>query len=387
MVDYEARGVSPHKLDVHNALVGVDPGLFPGAFCKAIPDVLGASPEHCYILHADGAGTKSSLAYLHYRRHGDIRVFERLAQDSLAMNLDDLLCVGAVGPFALSNIIGRNARAIGGEVIAAVIRGYSDFAASLRPHGVEIVSCGGETADLGDLVRTITIDSTLATRMLRSDFIDCAKVQPGHDLVGLASFGRAGYESIPNSGIGSNGFTSARHDLLHSRFRTQFPESFAPEIAEVAYTGPADIDDALPGSEMTVGDALLSPTRTYAPIMLLVLERFRQSISAVFHNSGGGQTKCLNFGENIRYIKDNLFEPPAIFKFIQSSAGRSMREMLIVFNMGHRLELACDPSVSQEIIDIAARFGVEGRVVGRTERSTSGNSLHIAAGGETIDYT
>jgi len=386
MITYEDRGVSAGKSDVREAIKGVDAGVFPGAFCKAIPDVVGGSPDHCFLLHADGAGTKSALAYVHYKRHGDAAIFHGIAQDSLVMNLDDLACVGAAGPFALSNTIGRNAKVIPGEVIRAVIEGYDMVADKLREHGIEVHSCGGETADVGDLVRTIIVDSVMAVRMAKSDFIDCSKVESGHDIVGLSSCGRAIYESAYNSGVGSNGFTALRHDLLTEKYCGEFPETYAPEIGGLAYKGKWDIDDPLPGTGMTVGDALLSPTRTYAPILKEIVGRYRGSISAIFHNTGGGQTKCLTFGKNIRYIKDELFPVPAVFDFVRNQTGLSLSEMFRVFNMGHRVEIVCNPRASAGIVEISRRFGVEGRVVGHTEFQEGGVSLTIATPAETIEY-
>lgn len=386
MPTYEDRGVSPHKSEVKAAIEGFDAGLFPGAFCKALPDLYGGSAEHCFLLHADGAGTKSTVAYIHYRRHNDPGIFRGIAQDSLVMNLDDLICVGAMGPFALSNTIGRNAKLIPGEVLRAVIGGYEDLAGKLGSLGVEIRSCGGETADVGDLVRTIVVDSVLATRMRRSDFIDCSKMRVDQSIVGLASSGQATYERAYNSGIGSNGLTSLRHELLTSRYREEFPETFAPDIREVAYTGKFDIDDPLPGTPLTVGEALLSPTRTYAPIIKEVLETHRQHISAILHNTGGGQTKCLNFGDNIRYVKDNLFPAPPVFDFLRQHTDLPAREMFRVFNMGHRMEIYCDPEASASIIAISEKFGVSGRVIGHTEFQERGVSLSIETPSETIEY-
>jgi phosphoribosylformylglycinamidine cyclo-ligase len=384
---YEDRGVSPDKPDVKRAIRDLDPGLFPGAFCKAIPDVLTGSAEHCVLLHADGAGSKSALAYLHYRSHGDPGIFKGIAQDSLVMNLDDLLCVGAAGPFVLSNLIGRNAKLIPGEVVTEIIAGYEQVIGDLRELGVEIHACGGETADVGDLIRTVVVDATLAVRFRRDEFIDCSNVRAGHVIVGLSSAGQATYERAPNSGIGTNGFTVARHELLAARYRAEHPETFAPDIAELSYRGVFDLDDSLPGTEFTVGEALLSPTRTYAPIMLPVLREYRGAISAVFHNTGGGQTKCLAFGGNVRYEKDSLFEPPPVFRFISEVTRLPLREMLRVFNLGPRLEIVCDPAVSSGIIDISNRFGVAAQVVGRVLPSNGGRSLSITHGGETVEFT
>ncbi len=386
MITYEDRGVSAGKADVKAAIKAVDPGLFPGAFCKAVPDVLGGSPDHCLLLHADGAGTKAAVAYMHYRRHKDASIFYGIAQDSLVMNLDDLACVGASGPFALSNTIGRNAKLVPGEVIEAIVTGYEMLAQKLKGYGIDIHGCGGETADVGDLVRTIIVDSTMAVRMARADFVDCSRVACGHDIVGLASSGRAVYEETYNSGVGSNGFTAMRHEVLAGKYREEFPETYAPEIAGIAYTGKWDIDDALPGTPMTVCEALLSPTRTYAPVLREIIGRYRNAISAVFHNTGGGQTKCLSFGENIKYVKDNLFPVPPVFAFVREQTGLSEREMYRVFNMGHRIEIVCEPVVSAAIIDISGKFGIEARVVGRTEVGDGGVSLDVIAPGGTISY-
>jgi phosphoribosylformylglycinamidine cyclo-ligase len=382
---YERRGASATKVDVHRALEGLSAGLFPGAFCKAVPDVLGDSAEHCVLSHADGAGTKAALAYIQYLRHQRPEVFVGIAQDSLVMNLDDLLCVGATGPFIYSNTIGRNSKQIPGEVIRAIIHGYEEFADRLRPYGVELVSCGGETADVGDLVRTIIVDSSIVTRMRRADFIDCSRVQAGHVIVGLASFGRASYESTENSGIGTNGFTALRHGVLTSEYREQFPQTYAPEIAGLAYTGRYDLDSPLPGTPMTIGDASLSPTRTYAPIVLKVVREMRPFISAIFHNTGGGQTKCMGFGRDVRYVKDNLFEPPPIFRFIRSETGIRLREMLRTFNMGHRLEIVCDRGVADRVLQISADHEVAARIIGRVE-SMPGRSLVVEVSGETEQF-
>lgn len=382
---YETRGVSTAKPEVKQALAGLAPGLFPGAFCKAVPDGLTGSEDHCLLTHADGAGTKAVLAYLYYQRHGDVGVFAGIAQDSLVMNLDDLLCVGATGPFVFSNTIGRNSKKIPGEVVRALIHGYEAFASRIRPFGIDLVACGGETDDLGDLVRTLVVDSTVVVRMRRDLFIDCSGAKPGHVIVGLASFGQASYENTENSGIGANGFTALRHGLLKASYREEFPESYAPEIADLAYTGSCDIDDPVPDSPFTVAEACLSPTRTYAPVLLPVLKEFRTSISAVYHNTGGGQTKCLHFGADVRYHKDNLFPPPPIFRFIAAQTGTSSKEMLQVFNMGHRLEIVCDARVAGDIIALAASFGVEARIVGRVE-AAPGRSLRVEIDGKIIEF-
>lgn len=384
---YEARGVSPHKPDVKYALKNIDQGIFPKAFCKAVPDLFTKSKEHCFLSHADGAGTKSSLAYLQYKKHADTSIFQDIAQDSLVMNLDDLLCVGAVGPFILSNTIGRNSKKIGAEILKDTIEGYAKVSQKMLEYGIEIVECGGETADVGDLVRTIIIDSTLSTRMKRSDFIDCSNVKPNQSIVGFASFGKATYEDKENSGIGTNGFTTARHELLNSSYRDKYPETFSPEIYDLAYNGNFDMDEPLPNTNMTVGEALLSPTRTYAPIMKKVLEGYKDNISAIFHNSGGAQTKCLAFGTNIKYIKDNLFPEPPIFKFIKEHANLSLYELYRVLNMGHRFEVVCDHDVANEIISISKEFNVDARIVGRTESNPEGTTLVIKTEEGVIEYS
>jgi len=371
---------------VRAAIADVSPGLFPGAFCKAVPDILAGSSEHCLVMHSDGAGTKSALAWLHYLRHGEERVFSDIAQDSLVMNLDDLICVGASGPFLLSNTIGRNSKLVTGAIVKAIIMGYEGLAQRLSPYGVDIVTCGGETADVGDIVRTVIVDSTITTRMLRSGFINCHMVAPGHEIVGLASFGKAAYEDKPNSGIGTNGFTALRHGVLSASYKYTAPETYAPEIAGLAYQGRFDIDDPLPGEACTVGEAFLSPTRTYAPVVIELLRQVRSGISAMFHNSGGGQTKCLGFGEGVRYEKDNMFQIPPVFRFIQETTGAALREMLTTFNMGHLLEVVCDPAASAEIIAITKGFGIDARVVGRVERKAEGRSLVVTMDDETLEF-
>jgi len=385
MSNYEDRGVSPHKPDVKKAILSLDQGLYPKAFCKAIPDVINNDQDYCFLLHADGAGTKSSLAYIYFKENNDVNVFHGMAQDSLVMNLDDLLCVGALGPFVLSNTIGRNYRLIDGEIIKQVIEGYQKQAELLKEYGIEIVNCGGETADLGDLVRTIIVDSTIAVRMKRSEFIDASLVKPDQVIVGLASFGQAEYETKYNSGIGTNGFTSARHEVLNIEYRDKYPESFAPEIFDLAYTGKFKLSNKLEGTPLTVGEALLSPTRTYAPIIKEVLGEYRERISAIFHNSGGGQTKCINFGNKIRYIKDNLFDTPPIFNLIRQSNNLSNYEMYRVYNMGSRMEIVCDKQVADKIIEISNKFKVEAQIIGRTEKNDK-TELIIKVGDEEIKY-
>jgi phosphoribosylformylglycinamidine cyclo-ligase len=387
MTTYEERGASSFKPDVVKATEQTYKGIFPNAFCRAVPDVIGGSDRHCFLLHADGAGTKSSLAYLYYRQYDNLEVFKGIAQDSLVMNLDDLLCVGATGPFVLSNTIGRNAKLIDGEIVKAIITGYEECIAKLKQYNIEITTCGGETADVGDLVRTVIVDSVLACRLPKENFIDCGEVRMGQDIVGLASFGKAIYEERYNSGISTNGFTTVRHELLSQRYKTEFPESFAPDIADLAYTGKFDLASELPGSDFTVGEALLSPTRTYAPIVAQILQNHKNQISAIFHNSGGGQAKCLNFGNNIRYVKDNLFPLPPIFDFIQAQTNLTYREMCRTLNLGHRMEIVCDPEISSEIIAISQSFGVDAQIIGRTEPFSEGVSVIINTPTETIEFT
>ena len=384
---YEDRGASADKKEVHAAIRGEDPGLFPGAFCKVLPDSLTNDSEHCLLIHADGAGTKSVAAYLWWKETGDASVFRGLAQDSLVMNLDDLLCVGAKGPFLLSNTIGRNAKKIPGEVIAEIIAGYRDCIEMLGKHRIEIISGGGETADLGDAVRTLVVDSTLVTRMKRDRVITGEKLRPGLVLVGFASYGQTVYESKENSGIGSNGLTSARHELLSSHYRENYPEAFAPEIDALAYTGSFRLQDALPGTHLTAGEALLSPTRTYAPVLAKIFAEERDSIAAVFHNTGGGQTKCLRFGKGLTYIKDNLFDPPPLFRVLREKSKLGLRELYRSLNMGHRLEIACDPKAAGKLISIAQGFKMEARIVGRIEAGPQGNQLKMTAEGQTLEYS
>lgn len=384
---YEDRGASADKKDVHAAIQGEDPGLFPGAFCKVLPDTLTGSAAHCLLIHADGAGTKSVAAYLYWKETGDVSVFRGLAQDSLVMNLDDMLCVGASGPFLLSNTIGRNAKVIPGEVISEIIGGYRDCIETLQKHGVEIKSGGGETADLGDAVRTLVVDSTLVARMPRSKVISCEKLRPGLVLVGLSSSGKAVYEVKENSGIGSNGLTSVRHELLSPYHREKYPEAFAPEIASLAYTGSFRILDNLPRSTLTVGEALLSPTRTYAPVLARIFAEAGDSIAAVFHNTGGGQTKCLRFGKNLTYMKDDLFPLPPLFAVLREKSRLGLRELYRSLNMGHRLEIACEPGVAAQLISISENLGVAAKIVGRIEAGPPGNRLLLTTEGQTLEYS
>jgi phosphoribosylformylglycinamidine cyclo-ligase len=384
---YEDRGASADKREVHAAIQGESQGIFPGAFCKILPDSLVGSPDHCLLIHADGAGTKSVAAWLWWKETGDASVFRGLAQDSLVMNLDDLLCVGATGPFLLSNTLGRNAKIVPGEIIAEVIAGYRECAAMLGAHGIEIVSGGGETADLGDAVRTLVVDSTLVTRMPRKDVISCEKLRPGLSIVGFASYGKAAYESRENSGMGSNGLTSTRHELLSRHYTENYPEAYAPQIRELAYTGPFRLRDNLPGSDMTVGEALLSPTRTYAPVLVRAFAEARDAIAAVFHNTGGGQTKCLRFGKGLTYVKDNLFDPPPLFKVLKERSRLDTRELYRSLNMGHRLEIVCEPSAAAGFVAIGKSLGVDAKIVGHTENGPEANRLLLSADDQVLEYS
>lgn len=384
--EYERRGVSSTKEDVHAALVGVSPGLFPTAFCKIVPDIAG-DDAMVSIMHADGAGTKSSVAYLQLKETGDAAVFDGIAQDSIVMNIDDLICVGAVDGFVVSNTIGRSAHRIGKDVVRAIIHGYERFAARMQPLGIAMVLSGGETADVGDLVRTVIVDSTVFVRMPRARVIDCTRIRPGDVIVGLASAGRASYEDDDNSGIGSNGLTLARHVVLGAVYRERYPETFAETLpAGAMYTGRFELGDRIPGTERSVAWGLLSPTRTYAPIVKAVLAA-TGDVTGIIHCSGGGQAKCARFGSGLHYIKDALFEPPAIFRCIED-AGVPPRDMFSVFNMGHRMELYCRPAAVDTILAISERFGVAARRVGRIEASPHGarNLVTVAQGGRELTY-
>lgn len=385
-IRYEDRGASADKGEVHKAIAGEHPGLFPGAFCKVLPDSLTGSPEHCLLIHADGAGTKSILAYLHWKETGDASVFRGVAQDSLVMNVDDLGCVGSFGPYLLSNTIGRNAKLIPGEIIAELIAGYRDCIAMLRGQGIVIESGGGETADMGDTVRTLVVDSTVVARARRSEIISGERLRPGLAIVGLASGGRAAYETKENSGLGSNGYTMLRHEFLSAHYKEKYPEAFAPEIASLAYTGKFRLADPLPGSSLIVGEALLSPTRTYLPVLKPVVEKLGNRVAAIFHNSGGGQTKCLRFGKGIHYVKDDLLPLPPVFRYLMDHGPLPPRELYRTLNMGHRMEVICDPAAAPEVVAISREFGIEAQVVGRTEDSGGGNRLTIRDGRGQYQY-
>lgn len=383
---YNLRGVSASKEDVHNAIKNVDKGLYPKAFCKIIPDILGGDPDWCNIMHADGAGTKSSLAYVYWRETGDISVWKGIAQDALIMNIDDLLCVGATDNILLSSTIGRNKHLIPGEVISAIINGTEELLEELRGQGVTIYSTGGETADVGDLVRTIIVDSTVTCRMRRCDVINNANIAAGDVIVGLASYGKATYESEYNGGMGSNGLTSARHDVFGKYLAERYPESYDAAVPqELVYSGSTALTDTVDGVPVNAGKLVLSPTRTYAPVIKAILDKMRSDIHGMVHCSGGAQTKVMHFVENKHVIKDNLFPVPPLFDLIQRQSGTPWEEMYKVFNMGHRMEIYLAPEHAQAIIDIAAGFGIEARIVGRVEAAPA-NRLTIISDKGTFEY-
>ncbi|MDR0982563.1 MAG: phosphoribosylformylglycinamidine cyclo-ligase [Culturomica sp.] len=374
---YNQRGVSASKEDVHNAIKNIDKGLFPKAFCKIIPDYLGGDEEWCNIMHADGAGTKSSLAYIYWKATGDMSVWKGIAQDAIVMNLDDLLCVGATDNILLSSTIGRNKNLISGEVIAAIINGTEKILESYRNMGIDIYSTGGETADVGDLVRTIIVDSTVTCRMKRKDVISNDKIADGDVIVGMSSFGQATYEDSYNGGMGSNGLTSARHDVFAKYLANLYPESYDSSIPEdLVYTGKCSLTDRVEGSPTDAGKLVLSPTRTYAPIIKQVLDNYRSQIHGMVHCSGGAQTKVMHFVENLHIVKDNLFPVPPLFKLIHEQSGTEWKEMYKVFNMGHRMEVYVKPDIADEIIAIAKSFNVDARIVGHCHAS-SANKLTI----------
>ncbi len=385
---YAARGVSATKQEVHAAIAALDRGLYPGAFCKITEDYLTGDPDLCNVIHADGSGSKSVLAYLHYRETGDASVFRGIAQDSIVMNLDDLLCVGATRRILLSSTINRNAKRVGAEVLGQLISGTDAFLARLREQGVDIHSGGGETADVGDLTPTLVVDSCTAAVMRKSDVITGDGIRPGLSIVGLASGGQASYEERENSGIGSNGLTSARHDLLSAHYRKKYPETFDPQIApDLVYTGPFRMSDRLPGSKMSVGEALLSPTRSYAPVIAALLAEPRQQIKGLVHCSGGGQTKCLFFGRKVHFVKDSMLPIPAVFKVIQKVSGTPWKEMYQVYNMGHRMEAYCLPRDTRHVIATARRFGIAAQQIGHTEKSSGpGNRLTVSHGARRLSY-
>jgi phosphoribosylformylglycinamidine cyclo-ligase len=365
---YNLRGVSAGKEDVHNAIKNVDKGLFPKAFCKIVPDHLSGDEDYCIVMHADGAGTKSSLAYMYWKKTGDLSVWKGIAQDALIMNIDDLLCVGATDKILLSSTIGRNKNLVPGEVISAIINGTEDLLESLRSQGIGIYSTGGETADVGDLVRTIIVDSTVVCRMKRSEVISNDRIQPGDVIVGLASFGQATYESEYNGGMGSNGLTSARHDVFSHELASEFPESFDPAVPkELIYSGSKNLLDKVEGTSLDAGKLVLSPTRTYAPVIKKILDSHRDNIHGMVHCSGGAQTKVLHFVDKVHVIKDNLFPIPPLFQLIQKESGTDWKEMYKVFNMGHRMELYVPAELASDIIRISESYGIPAQIVGRVE--------------------
>ena len=374
---YDRRGVSAVKEDVHAAIKNVDKGIFPGAFCKIIPDIMGGDPEWCNIMHADGAGTKSSLAYMYWKETGDISVWKGIAQDALIMNIDDLLCVGATDNILLSSTIGRNKNLIPGEVIGAIINGTEELLKELRSQGVNIVSTGGETADVGDLVRTIIVDSTVTCRMRRADVIDNSNIAPGDVIVGLASSGQATYETDYNGGMGSNGLTSARHDVFSKYLLEKYPESCDPAMPDdLKYSGTCHLTDTVEGSPIDAGKLVLSPTRTYAPVVKKVLDAHRHEIHGMIHCSGGAQTKILHFlSDDKQVVKDNMFAVPPLFKLIQKESGTDWKEMYKVFNMGHRFEFYVPKEIAADIIRISKEFGIPAQIVGRVEAADERGKL------------
>ena len=379
---YMMRGVSAMKEDVHNAIKNIDKGIFPQAFCKIIPDILGGDPEYCNIMHADGAGTKSSLAYIYWKETGDISVWKGIAQDALIMNTDDLLCVGAVDNILVSSTIGRNKMLIPGEVISAIINGTDELLQQMRDMGVGIYATGGETADVGDLVRTIIVDSTVTCRMKRSDIINNANIQPGDVIVGLSSCGQATYEKEYNGGMGSNGLTSARHDVFAKYLAEKYPESYDHAVpSELVYSGGYKLTDKVAGSSVNAGKLVLSPTRTYAPVVKRILDEMRHEIHGMVHCTGGAQTKVLHFvGENCKVIKDNMFPIPPLFKAIAEQSGTDWSEMYKVFNMGHRLEVYVKPEYADNVIAISKSFNIDAQIVGHIEEGTRSLTIQSEMG-------
>lgn len=384
---YNQRGVSASKEDVHNAIRNLDKGIFPTAFCKITPDFLGGDPFFCNLMHADGAGTKSSLAYMYWRETGDLSVWKGIAQDAIVMNTDDLLCVGVTDNMLLSSTIGRNKRLVPGEVVSAIINGTAECIEEMRRFGVNIWFTGGETADVGDLVRTVIVDSTVTARVPRNQIIANDKIVPGDVIVGLASFGQAKWENSYNGGMGSNGLTSARHDVFSKYLAKNYPESFDNEIEEkLVYSGSKKLTDPSPVEGVDVGKLVLSPTRTYAPVVHSILQNYRQQVHGMIHCSGGAQTKVMKFVDNLHIVKDNLFEIPPLFSMIQQESGTLWKEMYQVFNMGHRFELYVAPNIASEIISISKSFGVDARVVGRCEASDK-KQLSIVTPHGKLEYT
>ncbi len=383
---YNLRGVSASKEDVHNAIKNIDKGIYPKAFCKIIPDILGGDPEWCNIMHADGAGTKSSLAYMYWKETGDLSVWKGIAQDALIMNIDDLLCVGAVDNILVSSTIGRNKHLIPGEVISAIINGTDELLAELRDMGVNAYSTGGETADVGDVVRTIIVDSTVTCRMKRSDVIDNANIRPGDVIVGLASYGKADYEKEYNGGMGSNGLTSARHDVFSKYLAGKYPESYDAAVPEeLVYSGGLSLTDVVEELGIDAGKLVLSPTRTYAPVIKKLLDQMRGDIHGMVHCSGGAQTKVLHFTDKVKIIKNNMFDVPPLFRIIKEQSGTDWKEMYKVFNMGHRMEIYLSPENAEKVIEISKSFGIEAKIIGHVEES-QGNELLIESEFGKFEY-
>ena len=383
---YSARGVSASKEDVHEAIKNVDKGIFPKAFCKIVPDILGGDPDWCNIMHADGAGTKSSLAYLYWKETGDLSVWKGIAQDALIMNVDDLLCVGATENILVSSTIGRNKNNIPGEVISTIINGTEEVLSKLRDQGISIYSTGGETADVGDLVRTIIVDSTVTCRMKRDDVISADRISAGNVIVGLSSSGQASYETEYNGGMGSNGLTSARHDVFARYLAEKYPESFDQEVPiELVYSGKYKLTDRIEELGIDAGKMVLSPTRTYAPVIKKILDNFKGQISGMIHCSGGAQTKVLHFVDDVHVIKDNMFPIPPLFRIIQEQSGTDWKEMYKVFNMGHRFEIYVNPEIAQEIISISKSFNIDAQIIGRVE-NFEGKKLTIQSEKGIFEY-
>ena len=383
---YQSRGVSAGKEDVHQAIKNIDKGLFPKAFCKIVPDYLGADDNYCVIMHADGAGTKSALAYMYWKETGDLSVWKGIAQDALIMNIDDLLCVGATGPILVSSTIGRNKNLITGEVLSTIINGTEELLEELRSYGIDIYSTGGETADVGDLVRTIIVDSTVVCRMKREEVISNHTIQDGDVIVGLSSFGQASYETEYNGGMGSNGLTSARHDVFSKTLAHKYPESFDAAIpTELVYSGQMELTDKVMNSPLDAGKLVLSPTRTYAPVIKKILDEHRKEIHGMVHCSGGAQTKVLHFVEDVHIIKDNMFDIPPLFELIQAQSNTPWKEMYKVFNMGHRMELYVPQEIANEIIAISKSFHIDAKIIGRVEKH-QGEQVTITSEKGTFVY-
>jgi len=383
---YIRRGVSASKEDVHQAIRNIDKGLFPKAFCKIVPDILGGDPLYCNVMHADGAGTKSSLAYMYWKETGDLSVWKGIAQDAIVMNLDDLICVGATDNILLSSTIGRNKQLISGDVLTAIIQGTEEFCSEMRDLGISIYPTGGETADVGDLVRTIIVDSTVTCRMKRSDVISADRIRPGNVIVGLASSGQSNYETAYNGGMGSNGLTSARHDVFSKYLATKYPESYDTSLPdELVYSGGLRLEDPITAIGVDAGKLVLSPTRTYAPVIRKVLDTYRNNLYGMIHCSGGAQTKVLHFVEDVHVIKDNMFEVPELFRVIQQQSGTDWHEMYKVFNMGHRFELYVDEAAAAGIIAISSSYGIDAKVVGRVE-PFAGKKVTIRSPFGTFEY-